>query len=58
MAAAMEYLVAEVMELSGNVASQLGRKRVIPRHIQLAVRADDELNQVCERESNEKPELH
>lgn len=42
--AVIEYLAAEVLELSGNAARDNKRKRVIPRHILLALSADDELN--------------
>ncbi|XP_055524594.1 histone H2A-beta, sperm-like [Wyeomyia smithii] len=42
-AAALEYLVAEILELAGNAAKANKKIRIIPRHIQLAVRNDDEL---------------
>merc|ERR1711972_442309 len=44
MAAVMEYICAEVLELSGNAAKDNKKMRIAPRHIQLAVRNDDELN--------------
>ena len=44
MAAVLEYVVAELLELSGNAAKDNKKMRIIPRHIQLAVRNDDELN--------------
>lgn len=44
--ATLEYLMAEVLELSGNVAKQAHRHRISPRHIMLAVHSDEELAQL------------
>uniref|UniRef100_A0A8C0VFI4 Histone H2A n=2 Tax=Cyanistes caeruleus TaxID=156563 RepID=A0A8C0VFI4_CYACU len=44
LAAVMEYMAAEVLELAGNAARENKKTRILPRHIQLAVRNDDELN--------------
>merc|ERR1719186_1920972 len=43
MAAVIEYLLAEVLELAGNCARDNKRKSIKPRHIMMAVEMDDEL---------------
>jgi len=43
-AAVIEYLTAEVLELSGECSKQMKKTRIVPRHIMSAVRMDEELN--------------
>ena len=46
MAAVLEYLAVEVLQLAGDFAKHNKKTRVIPRHIQLAIRNDEEINKL------------
>ncbi|KAK4557421.1 hypothetical protein RGQ29_007254 [Quercus rubra] len=46
LAAVLEYLATEVLELVGNAARDNKKTRIVPHHIQLAVRNDEELSKL------------
>ena len=46
MAAVLEYLTAEILELAGMAAKDNKKSRIVPRYILLAIKNDGELNKL------------
>uniref|UniRef100_A0A8R1E7N6 Histone H2A n=1 Tax=Caenorhabditis japonica TaxID=281687 RepID=A0A8R1E7N6_CAEJA len=46
LSAVLEYLVVELLEIAGDVATKNKKKRITPRHLQIAVRNDEELDKL------------
>jgi len=44
--ATIEYLCSELLDLAGNAATELIKKRITPRHIMMAIKHDDELSRL------------
>merc|ERR1712000_202018 len=42
--AVMEYIAAEVLELAGNACKEKKKLTIFPKHLQTAIRSDEELN--------------
>ena len=62
MTAVMEYITSEILELAGSVAVDGHKKRIVPRHISLALMQDDELAKIVSgsiiHEGGARPFIH
>lgn len=62
LAGVLEYLTAELLELSGETSIQNKKKRIIPRHIMLAIENDAELKELLKdvtiAEGGVPPNIH
>ena len=45
-AAVLEYLTIEILELAGNCATENKKKTIMPRHLMMAMKNDEEMNKL------------
>lgn len=62
MAAVLEYLAAEMLELAGNQARADRKSTINPRHVMIAIKNDEELNTMLHginiAQSGVEPNIH
>lgn len=46
MAGALEYITCEILELAGDVCLEEKKKVIVPKHINLGIRSDEELSKL------------
>lgn len=52
LAAVLEYLTAEALELTGNAAKDNKKQRINPQNIMLAIKNDDEFRKLLDDNNN------
>jgi histone H2A len=58
MAAVLEYITAEILELAGDLCLEQKKKIIMPKHINLGIRSDEELNKLMTNTTITEGSMH